>query len=66
MLFDVQSALLHCPKIQMSGDIFGIECRSCQQMRSIKQAAKPLSSAISRAAASHSGMNPIRSRVSVI
>src|ERR1700716_3604920 len=30
VLFGGQSALLHCPKIQMPGDIFSIECRACK------------------------------------
>src|SRR3954453_23483655 len=30
VLFDGQSALLHCPKFQVPGDIFSIECRTCE------------------------------------
>src|SRR5262249_41634943 len=30
VLFDGQSALLRCPKIQVPGDIFSIECRASE------------------------------------
>src|SRR5262249_10519946 len=47
-LFDEQSALLHCPKVQMPGDIFSIECRACEGTDAVSKCGRVWSVALER------------------